>query len=100
MKASPRSVFTLVSMACALSLLPGCRCPDLCALPESQSIAFGAMGETEDANTANDQGVISEEVNLGVISGSEIILPDTLDVKLVGYYSGCSIDQTAEVITD
>ena len=58
------------------------------------------MGETEDANTADNQGVISEEVNLGTIVGSDIVLPEELNVIVIGHYSGCSFDETAQVITD
>jgi hypothetical protein len=67
---------------------------------ESKGAAFGAMGETEDANTADNQGVISEEVNLGTIVGSDIVLPEELNVIVIGHYSGCSFDETAQVITD
>jgi len=65
---------------------------------ESKGVTFGALGETEDANRADSQGMISEEVNLGILSGSDIILPNELDVKIIGHYSGCSIDQIVEVI--
>ena len=67
---------------------------------ESKNALFFAMGETEDANRVDGQGRISEEISFGLISGSDIVSPSELEVKIIGHFSGCSIDQTAEVISE
>ena len=67
---------------------------------ESQNAMFAAMGETEDANLVDSQGRISEEINFGIISGSDIVLPSELEVLIIGDYSGCSIEQTVEVTSE
>jgi hypothetical protein len=67
---------------------------------ENKSAMFAAMGETEDAVRVDDQGRISEQFSFGVLSGSDIVLPSEVEVKITGYYSGCSIEETMEVISD
>lgn len=67
---------------------------------ESKGAMFAAMGDTEDAIRVDDQGRISEEVGFGLISGSDIVLPSELEVKIIGHFSGCSIDQKVEVLSE
>lgn len=67
---------------------------------ENKSSLFGAMGDSEDAVRVDRQGRISEQFSLGVLSGSDIILPSELEVNIVGYFSGCSIEETVEVINE
>lgn len=65
---------------------------------ESSSHLFSAMGLTDDANRVDDQGRISEEILFGDISGSDIVLPSEFEVFIIGHYSGCSIEETVEMI--
>lgn len=67
---------------------------------ETQNVMGGALGESDNAVTVDLDGRISEDIDFGNLPGQEIILPDEIDVMIIGHYSGCKIEQTIEMIVD
>ncbi len=58
---------------------------------ETQSHVTGMLGTT--GETVESEGRIEENVTFGEVAGEEVILPAEFSFSIMGYYSGCEINQ-------